>query len=196
MTLSDAISLWPTPRTDSFRSRWSDWRNEKGLGPHGAGLADADGERRTQASIDHLLADQAAGEAGRSPTRRGADPRPRRASRPLPPRSRSSPSSPRSWSTPARPNSRRSGHRSALPNRRPAGAPPCAAEKHQALDRSRLEGAEVRGRIARAAGAAVGRRAGDRRHLSRLAMLSYRYLHSRPRPRPRPGCKLAPRVFA
>jgi DNA (cytosine-5)-methyltransferase 1 len=31
MTLCDAISLWPTPQTDSFRSRGGDRRNEKGL---------------------------------------------------------------------------------------------------------------------------------------------------------------------
>ena len=31
MTLCDAISLWPTPQTDSFRSRGGDRRHEKGL---------------------------------------------------------------------------------------------------------------------------------------------------------------------
>jgi hypothetical protein len=31
MTLCDAISLWPTPQTDSFRCRGGDRRHEKGL---------------------------------------------------------------------------------------------------------------------------------------------------------------------
>jgi DNA (cytosine-5)-methyltransferase 1 len=31
VTLCDAIDLWPTPQTDSFRTRGGDRRNEKGL---------------------------------------------------------------------------------------------------------------------------------------------------------------------
>lgn len=39
----------PTPQTDCFRNWGGDRRDEKCTGPHGARLADADGERRLQA---------------------------------------------------------------------------------------------------------------------------------------------------